>query len=487
MPQRTPYRAAARAIGRAAVVLALAVGGLAGPIPAAAQPTIQIDPGTTHQTIRGWEAIMAWRDSSTWPNRTATMNHVIDLAVNELGINRFRLEVASGLEHDQDNYSRWVSGQISNDAWRCNRYETVNDNADPDVIDWSGFQFRWLDDNIENIVVPMKQAVEANGEKLYVNLNYVAFTRQICSGPYIHGDAEEYAEFILAVYLHMRDTYGFVPDACEVILEPDLVPEWNGSVIGRAIVATAAKLEANGFTPRFITPSATNMGNVVPYFNALNAIAGAKAYVSEISYHRYSGNNATNLQAIANLGAQHGIPTAMLEWWSSSNTHETLHDDLRNGRNSAWQRGGLAFEGSPDNGAALYKVEPGTGTVRMNNRTKFFRQYFKWVRPGAERIGASSSSGSFAPLAFVNADGSNVVVVKASSGGSFRIDGLPAGRYVTHYTTGSQTDVLGPETDVAAGTGLSTSIPASGVLTVVQLEAGGPPPGVAPQPPILLP
>ena len=46
-----------------------------------------------------------------------------------------------------------------------------------------------------------------------------------------------------------------------------------------------------------------------------------------------------------------------------------------------------------------------SGGHRALPELKILRQYFKYVRPGAERIEATSQNGSFAPVAFINADG----------------------------------------------------------------------------------
>ena len=432
---------------------------------------ITLDPGIRYQTITGWEATS--QAGQTFPEWSSYGDTLIEWAVDDLGINRLRLEIRSGAESDADYFSQFESGQIDHGAWKNIRYATANDNDDPDVINWAGFHFTDLDQTIEAVVIPMKERLEARGEKLYVNLTYVAFTHNMTPGyRYIHADPEEYAEFVFATYLHMQREYGFVPDAWEVILEPDnRVEQWNGAVIGRAILAAASKLEANGFTPRFIAPSTTNMSASLQYFDDMAKVlgpAGVSKYVSEISYHRYRGVSDRSLRDIAGRAKQYGINTAMLEHIGSG--YEALHQDLKVGNNSAWQQFTLAFP-TKDNGAQYYFIDNsnrGNRQVKMGNRTRFLRQYFKYVRAGAQRIEASSDDGDFDPVAFVNQDGRFVLVVKASSGGTFSVDGLPAGRYGTFYTTGSQYDVSTPEITLAGGSLLNASIPSGGVITVYQ-------------------
>ncbi len=436
---------------------------------------ISLQAGSTYQTMSGWEAV-AWaaQDSPAFPNYR---DELFDRAVNEVGINRVRLEVRSGAEHDNDNWTDYQNGVIDYPTWRSRRYATVNDNADPDSINWGGFYFSELDDTVEKVVLPLKQRVEANGGDFLINLNYVAFTGQIGPGlNYDHDDPDEYAEFVLATYLHLQSKYGLAPDMWEVLLEPDNVSQWDGTLLGEAMVAAASKLQAHGFTPRFVAPSNTNMGNAITYFDAMILVPGALTFLEEFSYHRYGGVSDANLQAIANRAVLHGLDTSMLEWWSSSNGYQTLHKDLEMGRNSAWEQGVLGGPGDPATSSALYAVDdsdPANPVVHITNMTKFTRQYFRFIQPGAVRIGATSNNASLSPLAFVDLRGCSVVVVKAGAGATFNIHDLPAGIYGVQYTTASQYSVDAADIWVGAGEMLTTSIPAAGVITAYSKTTAG--------------
>ena len=43
------------------------------------------------------------------------------------------------------------------------------------VANMAGFQFSGLDNQVENILLPLKQRIQDNGERLFVNLCYVDF------------------------------------------------------------------------------------------------------------------------------------------------------------------------------------------------------------------------------------------------------------------------------------------------------------------------
>jgi hypothetical protein len=269
---------------------------------------------------------------------------------------------------------------------------------------------------------------------------------------------------VFATLLHLRDRFGLVPDAWEVILEPEHNRHWIGEAIGRAVVATAARLRAAGLTPpEFIAPSTTSMANAPGYFDHLATVPGAAELVRELSYHRYRGVSRANLEAIAERARRYGVRTAMLEH-IRADYHE-LHDDLEIGLASGWQQFVLAYP-ADDNGAQYFVVDRRLGTVRDAERTQFLRQYFRWVRLGAQRIGASSPVPGVRPLAFVNPDGRAVVVVNAAREVDVAIHGLPEGRYGAEYTTSRERAVGLPDRDLPAGGTLTARLPAAGVLTV---------------------
>jgi hypothetical protein len=272
---------------------------------------------------------------------------------------------------------------------------------------------------------------------------------------------------MLAVFLHMQSKYGFVPNAISV-LEPDLGGSaWTATAIGKSIVATVNKLQANGLAvPEFVTPDTTSARNTVRFYDQIKSLVPAAVpYIKEISYHRYDNPPTRTIQEIGDRAAADGKRTAMLEWWSQRNSYQILHEDLKVGRNSSWQQNAFASDTSGgEYGDPWVQVIGGVASV--SPQTKFTRQYTKYIRPGAQRIEATSNNPSLDPVAFVNSDGKNVVVVKASTRGSFSIDNLSAGRYGTFYTTASQYDVHSSDVTIASGQRVNASIPAQGVITI---------------------
>ena len=439
--------------------------------------SISLDPTTLHQTMKGWE-VGAWIDQF---DTQYNIDHVnlwsaaaADIAVNTFGVNRVRLETHSGQEDTTPYFAQYISGKIPRSGWRSQAYNIINDNNDPFVINPLGFQFDKVDYAIDLVINPLKTRLEANGENLYVNLTYVAFGAS-GTGFNHYSNPEEYAEFILAVFQHIESKYGWVPDGVEVILEPDVASGWSGTQVGNALVAAAKRLEANGYTPDFIAPATTSMANASSYFDQLISVHEVTKYIKEIAYHRYSGVSSSNLQNIVNRANQYGLDTSMLEWWNGNNTFHTLHEDLKNGYNSSWQGGVIAKVTNPENRLTLAVVDssnPSNPQISVNHGAKYIRQYYKFIRSGARRIGAATDNSDFDPLAFINTDGGYVVVVKAATSGDFSIQGLAAGTYGIKYTTGSSNnppteyDIDLPNQTIAAGQALTTFIPAAGIITI---------------------
>ena len=436
---------------------------------------IMIDTGIVHQTMIGWDAVPFaghWECDDTHHNTVLYdrfKDEALDLIV-EMGINRVRAELRTGAENPRDAWTEFRNGQIEYSEYRQVWYNAVNDNADPDVINPDGFHFSELDTHIEMVINPMRQRLAAKGEKLYIVLNIIHGAR---TDPFQHRhDPDEYAEFLLAAFQHVEQRWGWVPDAIEVINEPDLGNRWTSAQIGNAIVATGNRLKAVGYTPDFVAPSGAGMDDSIVYFNEMIGMPGVAQYLTEFSYHRYNGVSDGNLNIIGQFGRQYGVGTAMLERIGSG--YEDLHKDLTIANNTSWEQYAMAGCNPNDNGGKHVMVDitdqmnPGT---RLASRSHFLRLYFKWVKPGAVRVGATSEASSLAPIAFINTNGRYTVIVKATGANAFTIGGLPPGTYGIAYATGADDRTPNdtgdlPDVQLGPGQALSTSIGGRGIITI---------------------
>ncbi|HJU74822.1 MAG TPA: Ig-like domain-containing protein [Gemmatimonadaceae bacterium] len=427
--------------------------------------TISVNGTQQYQTMTGWEALMEIGQAECDPRAYQTYrNEVLDRAANEVGVNRIRVGLRNGFENPVDRWPQKVSGQLTFNQWKTYWFQVVNDNSDPLVINPAGFNWGYLDYVIEQLIIPLKQRLRARGDDLWFNLSYTGAN----SGQLHRDNAEEYAEFILAAFQHIQQKYGLVPNSLELVNEPNL-GGWDGFQVGRNLVAAKRRLNQAGFFPQFVGPTASSVYATLLMFDEMGRIPGAIAALNEISYHRFGDTQASYLQELAQRAAQHGMRTAMLEHGGSG--HEHLHQDLTIANTSAWQQFGLAFCGTLDDGGMYFLVhgaKPGENSpvVHTGWMTKYLRQYYRYVGLQAVRVGATSSDARFAPVAFRNANGKYVVVVKTSAGGSFTVGGLPAGRYGIDYTTANEYMRALPEVTISGSQAVSTSIPGTGVLTI---------------------
>ncbi len=438
--------------------------------------TITVNFQQPFQTIEGWE------NGTFLP--PGLENYVIDdlvnLTVDSLGINRLRLEVRSGSENSADNYQLYQDSLIDYDTWRSMRYATVNDNEDPDSIHWAGFHFTELDEKIENILIPIRNRLIQNQESLYINLCFVAFTDQLnggMGGQIIQQNPDEYAEFIEAIFLHMDSTYGFVPDAVEVILEPNVASFGNGTLVGQCLVAAGDQLANHGYHPDFVACSNTNLIGAINMYPSFTAVPGVSAYWTEYSFHAYAGRTDDNLMQIASYGAASGVNTSMLEWWANGNTYSYLHDCLTLANVSSYQfKGSFGAVDNDWNSGLLHIVDNGNNqyTLDLQPPVKYYRHYFDLIQRGAVRYAAYTDHDQYKPVVFINPDGNIILNIDAASSGSVEVSGLPPGVYQSIYSLGDGKkepnpywEKRSPDT-LTAGQSLILNIPGQGIFSVVQ-------------------
>ncbi len=432
---------------------------------------IDVNASVQHQTISGWQGHgqNGWFDC----NPTAYniyRNQLNDRLVNEMGINRVSIALQSGMENTRDFHKDFTAGLIDKDSYTDSWFVPVNDNSDPFVADPTKFHWAFLDGYVDHSILPLRQRLQALGEQLYFVLQYVDFIKGLPKPFAQMKQPQEYAEFVLAAFQHLKSKYGFVPDALEMVLEPEHTPYYPAD-IGRAVVATVNRLRAAGFTPAILAPSTTSMTNASTWYDEMLQVPGVSGLISELTYHRYVGVTSPALQAIGARVQRDGVKTSMLEHIGSG--FDDLYQDLTVANVSAWEQFTLAFCGNrdnPDNAGVYYQINqtnPSSPKINITNHGKLFRQVFAYVRAGAVRIGATSgTAATLLPMAFRNTNGKQVVVVRARAGASFSVRGLAAGRYGITYGTPGEWNVNLSDQTIGSGGTIQAAIPRDGVITI---------------------
>jgi hypothetical protein len=328
---------------------------------------------------------------------------------------------------------------------------------------------------MSSMVMPLVRAIEKRGEKPFLTVCYVDFKwkPETEQGTLSHArNPDEFAEFVLVFFERMREKFGVVPESFELVLEPENTESWRGQEIGRALVATAARLEEKGFSPRFIAPSNTSMSNAIEYFDEMMKVPGAGALLDTFAYHRYHLERTAYVEEIWRRAKERGKKTAMLEKVGAG--IDVLLEDLVVGNVSGWQQWAAADRIGTDNGGYYALVDdrdPARPRVLPSRTSLLLSQVFRHVRRGAVRLGATSDRSDKTPVAFVNPGGDQAVIVRAKrAGGALTVRGLAPGRYGLRFVGNDRTVTELPAVDVRGGE-LSTTIPDAGALAVYSKKA----------------
>ncbi len=468
---------------RSLAVALILLAAVTNPRPLGANDTVRILPFERFQTLRGWEVVAHFWSFETRTNRAnaewpRNLSAVLDELVNACGINRVRLEVRSGLENPVDYWALWMSGDIEFAELKRHQYETLNDNDDPGELNPAGFQTAFFDDEVELIVLPMKERLNARGEDLYLTVNLVDFSTKkgLLEGDLALAlDPEEYAEFIGFYFVRLRDKYGLIPDALEVTLEPENTDHWGGKQIGMAINAVTAHLHELGFDPAIIAPSVRDSSNAVRYYEEARRVLKDPGKISVLGYHKYDGEKLEVLRRIAETARRDGIETAMLELTRGG--IDSLFNDLLIAQATAWQKYGIVREIVPgvkstSDSFMLDAVLDGTNSkITPSKRGRLLCPVFSAFRQGAVRIGTQDHGEWLRSVAVRNRDGKVAIAIRTTNAGSFDLSGLPGGTYdvVFHAEADGSVEAL-PQLEGDGSSGTQITVIGSGVVIVTRAD-----------------
>ncbi|MGQ0764495.1 MAG: hypothetical protein ACT4OZ_02400 [Gemmatimonadota bacterium] len=453
---------AARRVRISQVIRVLALSVLVG----CASPVVTIDTSERMQVMAGWEALVGPPNRECdYPSWLAARERILDVAANDLGINRVRLPLRAGMERNDDTYPGHLRGEVSFDDWKRTWHRAENDNDDPFVAEPRGFQWESLDSTITHTVLPLRDRLRARGDDLWINAILPS------AGPariYQSSEGEEYAEFIVQAFEHLRTRWGITPNSLEIVNEPK-PREWTAAQLASALLAVRSRLAARGFSPRFLLPSATTINGSEEYLLQLLRFPGVAGAMTDVSYHRYGGGEPA-VRRLRRMADSLGYGMAMTEQLDADT--RVLREDLEVGRVSAWQQFGLAFCPPADSikTAGIYITfrengDSAAATVKLTANARFLRHYFRMVKLGAIRVGAASSSGTLHANAFVNPDGGMVVVLESSRPVRAQLDGLGPGRWRGWWTSADSEGEV-EASGVGSGGRLAVELKKPGALTL---------------------
>ena len=268
----------------------------------------------------------------------------------------------------------------------------------------------------------------------------------------------ERAQQMWARALYMKKTYGININYAVINNEPSL----PFAILADDAKAVAPRFIAQGLDTKVqyaeaVAPQ-TDWGYITPLLND----ADMWASVGRISYHTY-GTADPYRTYLRDFAKSKGLTTAQTEMGNTS--FDDLYSDLTLGGVSYWE---VAYSGS-----ATLTSNPGLTSFTPAARYFRLRQVLHYVRPGAVRIGATSSDPAIHVLAFAANDAMTTIIDNTSpSAQTVKLSGLPPGTYGLSQSAGSPFQEVGLQTVGAVGTLLLNNVPGKSTVTTLYPYAG---------------
>lgn len=308
--------------------------------------------------------------------------------------------------------------------------EPENDNADPKVTDAKAYHFLWQDHLVDTCILPLKQRVEAAGERLSI---YVSYDLRSRLTPDFLLRPEEYAEMAEAFLTHLKTKYKLEPDYWSILNEPGNNRPGNPKLYAELTAATGARLAKAGFKTKMSGPEAVNISTIPAYVAALQNTPGALDHFGQLTYHLYHGgaDKVDERHAVRDAAKRLNVTAAQTEWMEQKDINVARHCLLCLTEADAvtWERYGLPNLFDLKN-VPLNDPKSDAQEVRKNSTGWHMWQFMHFIRAGFVRVDLAGSVETPA-VAFVSPAGKCVLVLLNSGKDdqAVSVAGLPADQY----------------------------------------------------------
>jgi glucuronoarabinoxylan endo-1,4-beta-xylanase len=382
-----------------------------------AQITVSVSDDTTYQTIEGFGAFGG--DKAWWENGPYYTNTFINQIVDNLGVNIVRTQIF------------WDG-------------EPTNDNDDPHSTDFSKFNFGVSSDNGKQF--SYLKELDAHGVKILgtvwtppiwmkllddpdripqqcYNCNQCAIGapgREMCGGRLNPEHYDEFAEYLVAYVKTLKEQTGVELYGISVQNEPFFANPFESNVVmpdeyADILKVVGERFDEEGLTTRFFGPehmAEWSWGWQAKYVQEILDDPAVEPYLDIYAVHGYVDGVAADYGSAEgwtslyeNITLQHDKPL-----WMTETSDEQLHGydlgfsmakalylALKFGRISAWVYWAMA-----------------DAIIQNNNLTPLgytFKNFYRFVRPGAVRIAAESSDTGVLTLAFRQPDSNELTII----------------------------------------------------------------------------
>jgi len=250
--------------------------------------------------------------------------------------------------------------------------------------------------------------------------------------------AARYAGWAANGLTTLKNQYGIVVNHWGIVNEPDGVGNITPSELKQLVSATGAAFQSAGLATTIAVPQTVVVRHVAGYATPILSDPSTRQYVSQLDYHEYDYDasrgqspDITERHAVRDLAKQYGLTVAQRETSSDVKHNQSTFWDGAYDQAMAWANDVLTDMVEANATAwvlilAYYTATPSVGLssyVVMNYNNCVYgsftlpphywtlRQFVKFVRPGAVRIAASSSSGDVRALAFTDSKRRQTIII----------------------------------------------------------------------------
>lgn len=361
-----------------------------------------------------------------------------------------------------DLYAKDLGASVMRLGIIGNQWEPVNDNDDPNVLNMEGFNYNAFDwDYLRNLKEKgvqyfiltswsppawMKRNLSLDHKEQAVSWSLTDNRMEV----YYY---DEFAESMLALVKAFREMAGIDLLALGLQNEPYFNEPYPSAILDAThfielIKTVSAKLKANGFDhigfymPEQVFGIGIADVSCTGYLGKLRLDPVANEVTDYFAVHGYDETGITpgfpdysEWQDYYEAAAADPYPKEMwmtetaigYDGWSSSlGLAGAIHGSLWAGNVSWWTAYGFSEDYITDN-------EPNSSFFAAKN-------YFRFVRPGAIRLTTGTSHSDIMPTAFINRDGSEVIVLINKSGSTIttRINGNNLPDEYTRFRTSAR-------------------------------------------------
>jgi O-glycosyl hydrolase len=485
-PARRPRRGALPAAAAAATLVLSAAGLAALSGPALAADTATINGATTYQTISGFGASEGFGEAATVMNASASVQQqalsLLYSPSSGAGLTILRNEISAdsgstieptspGSPTATPSYASLASiGSDQGQLWFAQQIKADFGVTNVFADAWSAPPFMKTNDSADNggtlCGVPSATCSSGDWRQAYAN--------------YLVQYAKDYAA--------AGDPLSYIGPENEA----NLAPSYDGMVMSPSQTANfldvlGPTLAGSGLSTQMECCATEGWDYAQQYAAAIEADPTASSYTPVFTSHGYTQAPASPLSG--------WTKPAWETEWSTFETWDPAWDDGTDASGLTWAQhiytgltaanlsAFLYWWGSTtpsENGDNEGLIQINGSNVAASGRLWAFANYSRYIRPGAVRIGATTSSSAVDLTAFKNTDGS-IAIVALNTGTSadpvtYSLSGTGTanGATVTPYLTNSSSDVAAQATTTVSGGAFSATIPARSLVTyTIPAGSGG--------------